>query len=99
MRKRWYRMRLSELTVETARRHARSEPDDTLDPLYLEQAKQYVLDYTGLTADEADQRQGLVTAALVVFAELTDNKGLSTDSDKANLVLSSFMDMHRTNLL
>ena len=89
-------MKLSELTVEVARQHARSEPDDTLDPLYLEQARQYVLDYTGLPAE---QYPGLVTAALVVFAELTDNRGLSTASDKVNLVLSSFMDMHRRNFL
>lgn len=92
-------MKLSELTVEVARQHARSEPDDTLDPLYLEQARQYVLDYTGLPAEQADKYPGLVTAALVVFAELTDNRGLSTASDKVNLVLSSFMDMHRRNFL
>ena len=92
-------MKLSELTVELAQRHARSEPDAALDSLYLEQAKQYVLDYTGLTAEEADGKEGLTMAALFLFAELTDNKGLSTDTDKVNQVLASFLDLHRVNLL
>lgn len=92
-------MKLSELTVDIARLHARSEPDESLDPLYLEQAKQYVLDYTGLDAAQADERPGLTMAALFLFAELTDNKQLSTEGDKVNAVLASFLDLHCVNLL
>lgn len=92
-------MKLSEVTLEEARRHAKSEPDDVLDPLYLENAKQYVLDYTGLSGEQADEKPGLALAALFLFSELTDNRQLSTDSDRVNQVLGSFLDLHRVNLL
>ncbi len=92
-------MKLSELTVEAARAHTRTDPDDVLDHMYLEAAKRYVLDYTGLTAAEADERPYLTVAALVLFAEMTDNKSLSTDNSKVNRVLASFLDICSVNLL
>lgn len=92
-------MKLSELTVEIARAHARAEADDALDPVYLDAARQYVLDYTGLDESEADKKPDLAVAALVLFAEMTDNKGLSADSGKINQVLASFLDLHCVNLL
>lgn len=92
------RVKLSELTPETAREHARTDPND-LEAVYLEAAKHYVLSYTGLTAERAEDNPELALAALVLFAEFTDNRQLTTDNDRVNETLKSLLDMHSVNLL
>lgn len=91
-------MKLSELTVEEARPHARAEPSD-LDQFYLDTAKRYVLNYTAIPSETADEDPTFALAALVLFAEFTDNRQLTTDNDKVNATLGSLLDMHCVNLL
>lgn len=95
-------MKLSELTVKDAMAHAvvsEDDPDAALFPHYLDAAKNYVLGYTGLTAEQADGKPELSIAALVVFAELVRSKEASVGDGKVNLVLESFLGMHSVNLL
>lgn len=95
-------MKLSELTVEQAMEHAvvsSEDPDAALFPHYLEAAKSYVLGYTGLTPEAANEKPELAVAALVVFAELVRSKEAAVDNDKVSLVLRSFLGMHAVNLL
>lgn len=91
-------MKLSELTVEHARPHARAEPSG-LDQFYLDTAKKYVLDYTAVPTEKADDDPTFALAALVLFAEFADNKQLTTDNNKVNATLASLLDMHCVNLL
>lgn len=91
-------MKLSELTVEHARLHTKAEPCD-LDQFYLDTAKRYVLDYTAVPTEEADKDPTFALAALVLFAEFTDNKQLTMDRDQVNRTLQSLLDMHCRNLL
>lgn len=95
-------MKLSELAVEDAMAHAvvsSDDPDASLFPDYLGAAKSYVLGYTGLTAEQADDKPELAIAALVVFAELVRNKEATVSDGKVSLVLDSFLGMHSVNLL
>lgn len=95
-------MKLSELTVEDVMTHAVVAEDDVdfdLLPGYLEAAKSCVLGYTGLTGPQADEKPELAIAALVVVADLVKNKEATGDKGGVNLVLQSFLGMHRTNLL
>lgn len=95
-------MKLSELKVEDAMAHAvvsEDAPDAPLFTHYLDAAKSYVLGYTGLTAEQADDKPELAIAALVVFAELVRNKEATVSDGNVNLVLESFLGMHSVNLL
>nr|DAW63827.1 MAG TPA: hypothetical protein [Caudoviricetes sp.] len=95
-------MKLSELTVEQAMAYAvvsDDAPDAALFQGYLESAKNYALEYTGLDASAADSKPELAMAALVVFAELVRSKEGAVDSDKVNPLLESFLGMHAVNLL
>lgn len=95
-------MKLSELKAEDAMAHAvvsEADPDAALFPHYLDAAKSYVLGYTGLTAEQADDKPELAIAALVVFAELVRNKEATVSDGNVNLVLESFLGMHSVNLL
>ena len=95
-------MKLSELTVVEAARHAvvlEDDPDYCLLPLYLEAAKAHVLDYTGLTPQQADTHPALSVAALVQVADMVRNKEATVENSAVNAVLASFLDAHRVNLI
>ena len=95
-------MRLSELTAEDAVAHtvaSPSDPDAGLFPAYLEAAKSYVLGYTGLNPNTADEKPELAIAALIVFAGLVRDKELTVDGDTVNPALERFLGMHCVNLL
>lgn len=95
-------MKLSEITPQQAAAHAvigDEDPDFNLVPDYLEAARQYVLDYTGLSADKADEKPNLAVAALILTAEMIKNKEMTVENDKVSRVLASFLDIHCVNLL
>lgn len=93
-------MKLSELTSEGVIRYARVEGDDkTLAPHILEAAKSYVLNYTGLTADEADQYEELSIAALCMAADMFENRSTTAENSSENLTVKTILSMHCRNLI
>ena len=95
-------MKLSELTPADVALHAvvsEQDPDYPLLPTYLEAARKYVLDYTGLDAATADEKPDLTVAALVLAADMVKNKEATVENDKMNKVLESFLGLHCVNLL
>ncbi len=92
-------MKLSELTADEAAGHVRPYEDASCLNIYLDAAKRYVLSHTGLTAEEADGYPDLAVAALILTADLYDNRQSTVDSGNVNRVLESFLDSHRRNLL
>lgn len=95
-------MKLSELTVEDATAHTVVSPDDpdgVLFPAYLEAAKSYVLGYTGLSMEAADEKPELAIAALIMFADLVRNKEATVDQGRENPALAAFLGMHAVNYL
>lgn len=67
--------------------------------LYIEAAKAYVYKYTGLTTSEADEAPDLAVAALVLIADMYDNKTMIPANANTNRVVWSILDMHSRNLL
>lgn len=92
-------MKLSELTVEAAAQHVKADPDDCMLSVYLDAAKSYVLNYTGLTETEADSLPDLAVAALILTADFYDNRQATVENSNVNKVLDCILGMHRYNLL
>lgn len=95
-------MKISEVKVDLIKQYAVIEidEDDTLiRDVLMPSAKAYVLDYTGLTAEDADLKESLTVAYIALCAFLYDNRSLSIVNDKQNAVIQSFLDAHCMNLL
>lgn len=94
-------MILSQLTANDLANYLRLEQDDD-DALLtgiLAAAQSAVLNYTGVTADEADTLPELTLAALVVGADLYEHRTMQVDNNNINLTARSLMDLHRSNLI
>lgn len=94
-------MILSQLTANDLANYLRLEQDDDAALLasILAAAQSAVLNYTGVTADEADTLPELALAALVVGADLYEHRTMQVDNNNINLTARSLMDLHRSNLI
>lgn len=95
-------MRLSEVTEDKVRIHARVEGDDMqLVPDFIEAAKSYVLGRTGYTDAEADVYPELAVAALALVADMLDNRSITLGSGGSteNRTVESILRMHCGNLI
>lgn len=93
-------MKLSELTIEELIQYSRVEGDDkALAPHILKAAKSYVLSYTGLTADEADEEQELTIAALCIATDMLENRSLTAENSSENMTVKTILSMHCRNLI
>ncbi|MGL5149718.1 MAG: head-tail connector protein [Clostridium sp.] len=93
-------MKFSEITVDTVKEYANAyEEDIKLLELILKGAKNYVRSYTGLNDDGLDKHEDISIVVLVLCNEMFENRMYSVDNTKANLVISSILDMYSINLL
>ena len=95
-------MKISEITLVEAKEHLRI--DDDYDSLviekYLKMAKNYVLKYTGLNKEKADEEEDLSFAVLAIVGEFYENRINSvTSQTKINPMVRSILDMHSINYL
>ena len=94
-------MRLSEITWRDVAEFARL-PDETEGlsvSAIMAAARDYVLTYTGLTEEAADQHESLAVAALVLCADLYDNRSMTVDKANVNRTVTSILDMYSVNLV
>lgn len=70
---------------------------------YLEIIKkasiEYVLSYTGLTAEEIDAHEDITVAVLVLISDMYDNRQMYVDKGNANKVVETILGMYCVNLL
>ena len=94
-------MILSQLTSNDLANYLRLEQDDDAALLagILAAAQSAVLNYTGVTAEEADALPELALAALVVGADLYERRTMQVDNNNINLTARGLMDLHRSNLI
>lgn len=94
-------MILSQLTSNDLANYLRLEQDDDAALLagILAAAQSAVLNYTGVTAEEADALPELALAALVVGADLYEHRTMQVDNNNINLTARGLMDLHRSNLI
>lgn len=94
-------MKLSEVTWEAVAEFARL-PDEAegLSPAaMLAAAREYVLSYTGLDATTADEYESLAIAAMVLCADMYDNRNMTVEKGNVNQTVQSILDMHSVNLV
>lgn len=93
-------MKLSEMTVETLANYLHEDPDASMLPIILEAVKQYILSYTKLSAEQADEYADLCIAALALGGEMYENRIMSVSGTVSeNKVASQILDMYSMNLL
>ena len=76
--------------------------DDATDPILtpiMTAAKQFIIDYTGLTEDELDDHEDFYTAYMVLCQDMYDNRALYTDKAGLNKVVDAILFRHRLNFL
>ena len=74
------------------------ESDEVLD-IISAGSRAFICGYTGLSEEEADEREELSMAFLVLVNEMFTNRTLSVDGANINPFARQILDMHRTNLL
>ena len=82
-------LRIPEVTVS----------DTNLLSTLLTVAKVYVGEYTGRTIQELDDYRDIIICVLVLVQDMYDNRTLYVDSNNANKVVESILNLHSVNLL
>lgn len=98
-------MRISEIDSATVAEYLRLEDDDDnmLEPIMVA-AKAYIQDETALSDEELDEHEDLAMAFLVLCQDMYDNRSYTdvqsgTSGPHSNLVVSSILGHHRSNLV
>lgn len=65
----------------------------------LNVAKQYVMSYTGLNAEEMDAHEDLVIVIYVLCQSMYDDRTMYVDKSNINNVVESILNLHCTNFL
>lgn len=73
--------------------------DTNLLSTLLTVAKVYVGEYTGRTIQELDDYRDIIICVLVLVQDMYDNRTLYVDSNNANKVVESILNLHSVNLL
>lgn len=94
-------MKISEITIADIKKYANIEHnlDDDLLGMILKSSLSYILNYTGLTLEQTNDKEELSLVLLTLANELYDNRVYSVKDDKVNIVIKSMLDMHSRNLL
>lgn len=94
-------MKISEVTAEDIKRyiHITDNEDDALIGNCIEAARSYILDYTALTAEEADGIPNLVYALYCICSDMYNVRDMTVQADKINRMAQCILDMHRRNLV
>ena len=97
------RFTLSTITPDDVIRHARLDDADEEETMHLQvmisAAQSFCLSYTGLTPEEADEYPDMAMAAIIIAADLYDNRSYTVDKDTVNPTVSTILGMHSRNLL
>lgn len=95
-------MKISEVTVGIIKQYGVIDNDDDdslIETVLMPSAKAHISDYTGLSAENIDQKESLTMAYIALCVFLYDNRSMNIINDKQNAVIQSFLDAHCVNLV
>lgn len=98
-------MTVSKITINDIANYlriSRNEMDTSLElelKTYLNVAKKYIKDETGLTEEEIDKHEDFIIAVYVLCQDMFDNRTLYVDKSNTNKVIDTILGRHRRNLL
>ena len=93
--------KVSELTVNDIADYIRLDEVDATEErqlsTFLEVAKDYIKNYTGL--EELDEYSDLVIVVFILCQDMYDNRSMYVDSANINRTVQTILDMHTRNFL
>ena len=75
------------------------QAQDKLLTAIMDAARQYIMDYTGLTEDELDEHEDFYVAYMVLVQDMYDDRSYYIDKSNVNRVVDSILFRHRTNFV
>ena len=94
-------MKISEVSESIIKAHcgASGEDSDELLRVYADAAKKFITDYTGLTAEQADECPDLTVVYLDIINEMFNQRMIMTSGTQLNEFQRQILAMHSVNLL
>lgn len=94
-------MKLSEVTESDVCWYLRLPDGNDLPliPSIMDSARSYILSYTGLTTEQADEHDDLVMAFLLLCQDMYDNRSAVQGNPSSNRTLDTILSMHARNLV
>lgn len=95
-------MKLSEIATDTigVKEYLRISDDEAITiSTIMEAAKSFILSYTGLTIEQADEHDELAVAFLCLCSDMFDNRQMTVKNDKLNPAVEIILHMHSVNYL
>lgn len=94
-------MKLSEVTLDRVKAYCgvSGTDSDGLLELIMDGARAFMLNYTGLTEEQAEEYSDLTLAYLVLVNEMFTNRTYTVDMQSVNPFAAQIMGLYRMNLL
>lgn len=98
-------MRISEISLNDAVEYCRIDEPDKNDELeienFMQSAKSYIKNYTGLNDNELDDFEDLSIAYLMIIADFYDNRNLYADykATTLNKGIETILNLHCRNFV
>lgn len=96
-------MKVSELTTETIELYGKVESDaedvGLLERMFLPAAKEYIMQHTGMTAEQMDKHPDVTVAVCALCVQMYDNRSVTIDADKLNQVAVDIINRYSMNLI
>lgn len=99
--------KVSEISVQDVAEYIRVDsPDNNEIETYLNVAKNFIENYTGIPknstdteAETLDSYQDFIIVVLILCQDMYDNRSLYVDKNELNKVVKTILDMHTRNNL
>ena len=92
--------KVSEITAEEVANYIRVDDYEFAEiETYLNVAKNYISNYTGISVDGLDEYADFIIVVYVLCQDMYDNRTMYVESGNINKVVQTILDMHTMNNL
>ena len=95
--------KVSDITVQDVANYLRIAELTTEDENYITTlltiAKQFIVDWTGLKAEDLDSHPDFVVVVYVLIQDMYDTRAMYVDKSNVNKVVDTILGLHQRNLL
>lgn len=94
-------MKLSQITLEDTKAYLRvteNDEDNTITTI-MEAAKSFILSYTALSEQQADEHAEFSVAFFCLCSDMFDNRQYTVTNDKLNPTVQTILGMHAVNYM
>ena len=95
-------MKIAEISTDEIKNYMGiyDDSDDTLiSQIFKPAAIKHITDYTGLIESEVLDNDNMAITFLILISYLYDNRSVSVQNDKINIIFKNNLNMYRQNLL